>query len=136
MSVKHLYLIATAATLACAPAGGTSGTPGTPAVPRNANQLTAGELAAANADVGNLHEALGRLRPNWLAAHGATSFQTPGTEFAIVFIDGQKYGELASLRNIPASDVAEIRYYNVTEAGAKFGMRGGTGGVIEVRFKQ
>ena len=135
MSVKHLYLVAVAAIMACAPASGTSGTSRTSAVPRRANILTAEEIVAANADVATAYDALSRLRPNWLAAHGVSSFNTPGTELAIVFVDGQQYGGLNSLRNIQAYDVADIRYYDVTEAGAKFGLHGGTGGVIEVRMK-
>ena len=49
-------------------------------------------------------------------------------------MDGHRYGDLGSLRNIPASDVSDIRYYNSSEAGGKFGLRAGTGGVIEVRM--
>ena len=132
MSVKHLYLIAVAAILGCAPASGTSGAPGTPPVPRTGNLLTGGEIVAANADVGTAYDAISRLRPNWLAGHGPGSFGTPGTEFATVFVDGQQYGDITSLRNIPAYHVAAIRYYDITEAGAKFGIKAGYGGAIEV----
>jgi len=96
MSVKHLYLVAVAAIIGCAPAGGTSGTSGASAAPRRADYLTAEEIVAA---------------------------------------DGQPYGDLNSLRNIPAYDVGDVRYYDVTQAGARFGVRGGPGGVIEVRMK-
>ncbi len=135
MSVKHLYLIAVAAILGCAPASGTSNTSGTSAVPRRPNLLTAEEILAANADVGTAYDALSRLRPNWLSSHGPTSFDTQGTGFAIVFVDGQQYGDLTSLRNIQAYHVADIRYYNVAEAGGRFGLRGGSGGVIEITMK-
>ncbi len=135
MSVKHLYLVAVAAIIGCAPASGTSGPSRTSAVPRRANFLAAREIVAANADVMTAYDALARLRPNWLNAHGVSSFDPRGSEFAIVFVDGQKYGGLNSLRNIPAYQVADFRYYDVTEAGATFGLQGGTGGVIEVRMK-
>ena len=134
MSVKHLYLVAVTAIFACAPAGGTSGTSPS-AAPRRADFLTAEEIVGANADVGTAYDALSRLRPNWLAAHGATSFNPAGNGFAIVFVDGQRYGDINSLRNIEAYQVADIRYYDVTQAGARFGLRGGSGGVIEVRIK-
>ena len=137
MSVKHLYLVAVAAIIGCAPAGGTSGTSGASAAPRRADYLTAEEIVAANADVTTAYDALSRLRPNWLAGHGVTSAVSngAGTAFAIVFIDGQPYGDLNSLRNIPAYDVGDVRYYDVTQAGARFGIRGGSSGVIEVTMK-
>ena len=133
MSVTHLYLVAVAAIIACAPAGVTPGTPGPAAVTRKSNVLTAQEIAAANADVTTAYDALSRLRPNWMVAHGVTN--TEGTALAIVFVDGQQYGGLSSLRDIQAYHVADIRYYDITQAGARFGIRGGTGGVIEVRTR-
>jgi hypothetical protein len=133
MSLNHLYLLAVAAIVGCSSASSTSGTPGT-SVPRRSNVLTAEEIVAANADAATAHDALVRLRPQWLSSHGPTSFITQGTEFAIVFVDGHRYGDLSSLRNIPASEVGDIRYYNSAEAGGKFGLRAGTGGVIEVRM--
>lgn len=133
MSVKQLYLISLAASLGCAPASGTSAT-SSAAIPRQANLLTTEEIFGAHADAVTTYDAIARLRPHWLSSHGPTSFMTPGTEYARVFLDGQQYGDLQSLRNIPASEVMEIRYYNSTEAGGRFGLRAGTGGVIEVRM--
>ena len=132
MSIKHLYLMAVAATLGCAAASGTSGTGPTP---RKGSLLTADEIAVAKADVGTAYDAIARLRPTWLAPRGATSFNTAGTDFPVVFMDGQLYGDLSSLRNIQAYHVADVRYYNASEAGAVFGLRGGTSGVIEIRSK-
>jgi hypothetical protein len=135
MSVRHLYLVAVAAIIGCASASGTSGPSSTLAVPRKADFLTAGEIVAANADVTTAYDALARLRPNWLNAHGVSSLTTGATDYAIVYVDGHRYGDLDSLRNIQAYQVASIRYYDVTQAGATFGLRGGTGGVIEVKTK-
>ncbi|HVS59389.1 MAG TPA: hypothetical protein VHE82_01720 [Gemmatimonadaceae bacterium] len=135
MSVKHLYLVAVAAIIGCAPASGTSGASGPSATPRRSDLLTAEEIAAAHADITTAYDALSRLRPNWLAAHGAMSSNPQVSEFATVFVDGQRYGGLNSLRNIQAYQVADIRYYDVTQAGATFGLRGGTGGAIEVTMK-
>jgi hypothetical protein len=129
MSVKHLCIVGVAVVMGCA----TSGTSGTS--PRRAsNILSSTEIVAAHADVNTAYDAVARLRPNWLAAHGVTSGQSngAGTEYAIVFLDGQQYGDLNSLRNIPAFQVNSIRYYNITEAGGRFGIRGGSSGVIEV----
>ena len=134
MSVKHLYLLAAAAIIGCAPASATSGKSHTSAVPRRANFLAAAEILSAHADNMTAYDALARLRPNWLNSHGMTSFDPRGSEFAVVFVDGHPYGGLNSLHEIPAYQVADFRYYDVTEAGATFGLKAGTGGGIEVRM--
>ena len=133
MSVKHLYVVTAAAVMACAAAGSSPGTIVTGA-PRKSNVLTLQEVSAAHADVATAYDAVARLRPNWLASHGVTSnvANGAGTQYALVYVDGQPYGEIASLRNIPAYHVSEFRYYDITEAGAKFGVRGGNSGVIDV----
>lgn len=128
MSSRHLILIAVAAILGCAPAPVRSGTE----VPRRANALTAEEIAAEHANTGTAYDAIARLRPNWLVPRGVAA---SGSEYAVVFVEGSQHGDLNSLRNIPAYHVAEARYYDITQAGARFGIRGGTGGVIEVRLK-
>ena len=132
MSVNHFYVVAVAAILGCAPASSTSNIPG---VHRNAKVLTAEEIEAAHADVRTAYDAIARLRPNWLASHGAMSSDAGVNPFATVWLDGQLYGELSTLKDIPAFQVADIRYYDITEAGGKFGLRAGTGGAIEVRSR-
>jgi hypothetical protein len=128
MSVKHLYLVAVVAVLGCAASASSKS-----AIPRTGSLLTAEEIAAAHADINTAYDAIARLRPNWLAPHGVTSgINGAGTEFALVFVDGQRYGDLNTLRGIPAYQVGNVRYYNVTEAGARFGIHGGSSGAIEV----
>jgi hypothetical protein len=132
MSLKHLYPIAVAAILGCASTGVTSDTARMGPVHSNPKLLTAEEIAAAHADLVNAYDAIARLRPNWLVSHGPMSANPQMSPFATVFVDGQLYGELNSLRNIPAYHVDAMRYYDVTEAGAKFGVKAGIGGAIEV----
>src|SRR5215211_558530 len=108
----------------------------TPVAPRSATYLSAAEVTAAHAEIGTAYDAIARLRPNWLAAHGMSTLDPrQGSEYAIVFIDGQQHGGLTSLRNIPAAHVKDFRYYDVTQAGATFGLQAGTGGVIELRVR-
>ncbi len=128
MSIRILYLMAVAVIVGCSSSAKTAGT-----VPRTGTLLTAADIAAAHADVQTAYDAVARLRPNWLVVHGVTN--TDGTALATVYLDGQQYGAPGSLRNIPAYQVEDMRYYDVTQAGARFGIRGGTGGVIEVRTK-
>jgi hypothetical protein len=137
MSVKHLYLVAVAAIIGCAGTGGPSSASLTGMPPRRGNLLTAEEIVDANADVNTAYDAVARLRPNWLTPHGVTSGNDngAGTEFALVFVEGQRFGDLNSLRGLPAYHVGALRYYNVTEAGARFGLNGGSSGVIDVTMK-
>ena len=129
MSVNHLYLAASLALMGCA-------TVANPSSGSSSSQLTAVEMAEKHADVNTTYDAVARLRPNWLAPHGPASSNMQGSTVASVFLDDQLMGDIQSLRNIPAYQVAVLRYYDITQAGAKFGVRAGGNGAIEVRLKQ
>ena len=132
MSARFVYLLAAAAAVACA-----SSKPNTRPAGQSQSVLTAQDIEHAHADVTTAYDAVARLRPNWLAPKGITSgYYNANTEYATVFLDGQSYGDLSSLRNIAAYNVGMIRYYDVTQAGARFGIKGGASGVIEVLSKQ
>src|SRR5436309_1074580 len=118
---KYCYLLAAAAVVGCA----STGTPGANRV--NASVLSAAEIAEHHADVNNAYDAVARLRPNWLAPHGPTSSNPRASDYAAVFVDGQFVGDVVALRSIPAYQVGAIRYYDVTQAGARFGIRAGGG---------
>jgi hypothetical protein len=126
MSVKRLCLLAVAFLIACSSASGGSG-PSSSAAPRRTDILTTEQIVEAHADLVSAYDAVARLRPNWLIRHGS--------DFATVFVDGQQYGTVASLRNIQAFQIARARYYDPTQAGGVYGVKGGTGGVIEVTTK-
>ena len=135
MSVRYVFLGSLVAIIACAHHSDTATAAGAAAIPRTAKFLVASEIVAAHADATTLYDTIARLRPNWLAAHGSSSLTAGGSDYAVVYVDGHRYGELESLRNIESFQVANVRYYDVTEAGAMFGVRGGTGGVIDVKMK-
>lgn len=134
MSVTHLYVVAVAAILGCASGG--SGAPGASPARRTAGLLTAEEIASTHADITTAYDAVARLRPNWLAPHGAMTSNSTVSNYSTVFVDGQLQGDITALKNIPGYQVAEIRYYDVTQAGAMFGVRAGTTGAIEVSMKK
>jgi hypothetical protein len=123
-------MIAVAVALACAPAAVTPGG----SAPRRSTFLTAAEIRDANLDLGSAFDAISRLRPNWLS-HVTESNNPPRREFARVFVDGRFYGELESLRNIDASQIAEVRFYSAAES-ARFGLEGGLSGVNEINIKR
>jgi hypothetical protein len=101
---------------------------------RMGSVLTAEEMVNAHADVGNMYDAVARLRPNWLAPRGTMS-STSGSNYAQVFVDDQAVGDINALRAINAYQVGDVRYYDVSQAGARFGIRAGTNGAIEVIMK-
>jgi hypothetical protein len=130
MSVNHLYMAAVLTLFGCA-SGGNS-----PTNHASSTMLTAVEMAEKHADVNTAYDAVARLRPNWLAPHGPASSNMQASTVASVFVDEQAVGDISALRNIPAYQVAVIQYYDVTQAGGKFGIRAGGTGAIEVRLKK
>lgn len=128
MSGRVFYLIAVAVTLACASASAKSG-------PRRAsNLITADEIAGTNTT--NAFEAVQKLRPAFLHSRG-TNLSGSDSGLPEVYVGLVHYGDINSLRNIPALEILEIRFYNGPEAVTKFGMQNPTGinGVIEVTLK-
>src|ERR1700674_4736560 len=92
--------------------------------------ITEDEIEASRAPTA--YEVIQRLRANFLSYRGETSFDRNKSQpYPTVYVDGQEYGPLSSLRNIPASQVATIRLYRAWEATTKFGT-GNMGGVIAI----
>jgi hypothetical protein len=82
--------------------------------------ISADELSAPDVEQLSLADALHRLRPTLYGPpRGAmitTPFEPP------VFVNGVRVEGLASLRNITAGHVEEVRYWKREEAAMKFGM--------------
>jgi hypothetical protein len=132
VSRKLFYLAGMVAVIGCASA------PSRPdgSVPiRKGSTLTAEEMANAHADVSSVYDAIARLRPNWLAPRGTMGSSGGGSNYAQVFVDDQLVGDIGALKNINAYQVGDVRYYDVSQAGARFGIRAGTNGAIEVIMK-
>lgn len=134
MSANHLYLLVVPAILACASASATSGASGGPA-PRSSSLLVADEIRTANLDRGSAYDAIARLRTNWLT-RTTRSFDPPSDEGPVVFVDGQRLGDLASLHTVDADRIDQVRFYSAAEAGGLFGLQGGMSGVIAVTTKK
>jgi hypothetical protein len=100
-------------------------------VDRASSQLiTEDEVEASRSP--NAYEVIQRLKPNFLSYRGETSFNKQNSQpYPTVYVDGQEFGPLSSLRNIPASQVATITLYRSWEATTKFGS-GNMGGVIAI----
>lgn len=83
----------------------------------------------------NAYEVVARLRGNFLSNRGATSLLNTSSPEPTVYVDGVPWGPPATLRNIPAEQVATIRLYRAWEATTKFGS-GNMGGVIDVATRR
>jgi hypothetical protein len=133
VSRKLFYLAGMVAVIGCA---STPSRPDGTTPLRKGNVLTAEEIASAHADINSAYDAVQRLRPNWLAPRGAMSSSTAGSNYAQVFVDEQFVGDINALKNINAYQVGDLRYYDPSQAGGRFGIKAGTNGAIEVIMKQ
>jgi hypothetical protein len=128
LGVRLLILLIPAAVLACAPPR--SG----PGEINNSQIITEDEIVASRATTA--YEAIQKLRANFLTYRGETSLnKSRSTPYPTVYLDGQEFGPISTLRTIPASHVATIRLYRAWEATTKYGARN-MSGVIEVSTRQ
>lgn len=114
LSVLTIGLLA-----ACGP--NTAGSPGSgqTAPQRSSNVVTAEEIQrAGNQD---LYDTLKRLRPAWFRSAPTTGMGGL-TDGMVVYIDGQRMGGLAHLRDISPTAVLSVRYYSASEAQMRFGL--------------
>ena len=95
-------------------------------------QLTQRELAAANSE--NLYEAIVKLHPEWLSSRGATSMTDSSPTGVDIYMNGSFLGKADFLRDVRLLDVTSVRYWDVGQASARFGM-GHPRGVIEITRK-
>jgi len=100
----------------------------------NSEIITEEEVEASRAPTA--FEVIQKLRANFLSYRGETSFNRNTSQpYPKVYLDGQEYGPISALRNIPASQVSTIRLYRSWEATTKFGT-GNMGGVIAITTRQ
>jgi len=98
------------------------------------NLITRSELNTAS----NLttYEALQRLRPLFLRDRGPVSLvNATAHSRPVVFVDMTEYGELETLKSLPASRVEEVRFYPGPQAATRFGSVYGGAGVIQLTMR-
>jgi hypothetical protein len=100
----------------------------------DAQLITESEIEASRG--ATAYEVIQKLRANFLSYRGETSFNKNTSQpYPTVYLDGQEFGPISTLRNLPASQIATIRLYRSWEATTKFGT-GNMGGVIAVTTRQ
>jgi hypothetical protein len=95
-------------------------------------RLTQADLEKANSE--SVYDAMVKLRPEWLSSRGPTSVTNSTPSTVDVFMNGNKMGTVDYLKELRVIDVVEVRFYNVGQASARFGM-GHPRGVLEVTHK-
>ena len=116
-----LVLVATAA-IACAP-------PAPRGERRDTNFITREELLASNTS--NIYEAIAALRPNMLRSRGPKNFDPNASQLPHVFMDGQAYGDIETLRSLSVPSVLSVRFVSAPDATTKYGTNYSSG-VIEL----
>src|SRR6478672_7774439 len=102
--------------------------------PADSHSNTREEIEASR--TATAYDAIQKLRANFLTYRGETSISKSNSHpYPTVYVDGQEFGPISSLRSIPASQVATIRLYRSWEATTKYGT-GNMGGVIAVTTRQ
>jgi outer membrane receptor for ferrienterochelin and colicin len=102
--------------------------------PADTRIITREEIDASH--TATAYDAIQKLRANFLTYRGETSISKSNSQpYPTVYVDGQEFGPISSLRSIPASQVATIRLYRSWEATTKYGT-GNMGGVIAVTTRQ
>ncbi len=91
----------------------------------NPNVITEDEIRAAQA--ASIYDVIAKLRPQYLRDRGPISFIGGARDVATVFLNDQEYGPISLMRDLPAGDFAEVRYYSGIDAVPKFGRYYGSG---------
>lgn len=94
---------------------------------RSGNVISAEELQEA-AVGGDAFRVVERLRPGWLRVRS-------GIGGAVIFLNGQRYGEMDSLRTIPAGDLESARLLSAADATTLYGT-GYPAGIIDLRTRR
>ena len=102
--------------------------PGT-AAGSNRKLITEEEIFSTNATTA--YDVIARLRAEYLRNRGPTSLVLPSRSQPTVFLNEQLYGSIDMLKEVRSSDLAEIRFYDGSEAITRFGSQY-SGGVIQL----
>jgi outer membrane cobalamin receptor len=83
------------------------------------NVITTAEIEAAEANTA--YDVIVKLRANYLNSRGPNSILLKQNKEPTVYLDQVEFGSISSLRTIPASNIAEIRFVSGWDAMTKYG---------------
>ncbi|HUQ19170.1 MAG TPA: hypothetical protein VM099_06120 [Gemmatimonadaceae bacterium] len=102
------------AVIALAPACASSGKVGE--TQSSSDFVTSVEIA--NTQATTAYDLVNRLRPNWLRGGGISSISggNIASQTTLVYLDGNKIGELDALRSIPSNGIKTMRWLDPARA--------------------
>ncbi len=74
------------------------------------------------------------LRPHWFRGRGPKSLVHDTVSFPIIYVDGNRYGDINSLLSFPVTNITEIQYMNAGDATIKLGMDHPAGAILISMF--
>lgn len=80
----------------------------------------------------NAYDAVRYLRPLFLRSRGRASILLPSEAEPVVYLDDRRMGGVATLREIPANSVFEIRYFSAGQAQMRWGSGHANGAILVV----
>ena len=99
------------------------------------SDVVGGEELQSVPDGASALDALQRLRPEFLTRKAAQLPTDPYGGYPVVYLDGQRLGELSTLQGIPLRSIVEIRFLRTATAAQHLG-RTYPGGVIAVSTRR
>lgn len=93
------------------------------------NAITLEMIDDIAASVQDAYAVVDRLRPRWLRSRGSMSIRHPQPTYPVVYVDGQRYGELDSLRTLSVQYLSSLQFISAPQATTRFGT-GHAGGAI------
>lgn len=125
-TVSRKHFLATLAPFGALVAAGCASSGTGTGVRRDPDRISTEELN--NFSDQTLHDAIRRLRANWIRRGGTGGIGQ--TDVLQVYVNGAKFGPVGVLREIPARDVLEVQYLNGPDATTRFGTGNGGGAVL------
>ena len=109
-------------------------TPHALAQKRQRDLITRGELAASAQKGQDVYQAIRSLRPHFLAPpRGNRTLGAAPPAPTVLYVDGNKQGDLENLKTILTRIVEEVRYLEPSKAQDKYGL-GHSGGAVLVKL--
>lgn|ERR1043166_34505 len=87
----------------------------------NSNRITRADIDRSHA--ASALDVVRRYRSDILTARASSSVELDKKTYPVVFVDGQYFGRIDELRDIPADGIGEIRIYSGMDADRIFGRR-------------
>lgn len=121
-------VLAFAATIACASAGGTDPEP-RPSRPPRRDAFVISEQELGKSTARNALDAVQQLRPQWLRGRGAGSLGR-ASDPVMIYLNDVRLGGPSALAQLTTDGVKEIRFYNAADATSRWGTDHAAGAIV------